>query len=146
MNRVQEADVIGMASHVRKELADGNAAGTCRMKRPGGLEKFLCFSELNPGLGEGEVFSMIALQARLVVEGVDMGRSALHEKKDNALGSRNEMGRPGKNTGRAFPPGLICQERCQGQVAETKRMALQHLAPGWKESLLVRFFHQPYLR
>ena len=63
MNRVQEADVIGMASHVRKELADGNAAGTCRMKRPGGLEKFLCFSELNPGLGEGEVFSMIALQA-----------------------------------------------------------------------------------
>jgi hypothetical protein len=133
MDRVQEADVIGMASHVRKELADGNTAGPRGMKRPGGLEKLLCFRKLNPGLGEGKVFSMITLQARLVVEGVDMGRSALHEKKDNPLGSRHEMGLPGKDTTRAPPTGLIRQERSQRQVAETERMALQHLAPGWEK-------------
>ena len=56
------------------------------------------------------------------------------------------MGPLGKDAARTRPPGLIRQERSQRQVAETERMALQHLAPGWEKSSLFRFFHQPYLR
>ena len=68
------------------------------------------------------------------------------KRKTTRLARGMKWGSP-ERTPREFPPtGLIRQERSQRQVAETERVALQHLAPGWEKYSLFRFFHQPYLR
>ena len=68
------------------------------------------------------------------------------KRKTTRLARGMKWGPLERDAARTRPPGLIRQERSQRQVAETERMALQHLAPGWEKSSLFRFFHQPYLR
>jgi len=86
---------------------------------------------------------MIAHEAGLVIEGVQMRRAALHEEEDDALGASGEMrGLGNQRTGvaqtRAGCSGssaglLSCgigDTACKREVAKTARGGLEHGAAG----------------
>ena len=53
---------------------------------PGGGEELAGPIELDPRLLEREGLAVVALEQRLVVEGVDLRRPAAHEEEDDPLG------------------------------------------------------------
>jgi len=76
--------------------------------------------------------AVIALQQRLVVEGIHLRGAAVHEEKDHAFSARRELRRPDgewagcANSSRAR---LFAEQTGQCQTAESRAADFQQIAP-----------------
>ncbi len=89
MNGTQHAQIVDMLRHLRKQLTHRQTAFAMAFKPPGRFQQIALFGERDPRQIKRQRFSAVAVQQRLGVEGVHMGRATLHEQKDNSLCSRN---------------------------------------------------------
>jgi hypothetical protein len=148
---LHEAEAIDDLGDVGEELADPRPALAMLLEPPRTPEQVAGLGELDAGLLSGEGLAVVALQARLVVEGVDLRRAAVHEQEDHPLGPRGEVGGPlGEGPGRVgieqrWPksvrrrPGqgeALRKHRREGDAAEADAAASKHLATRLRAILL----------
>ena len=76
-----------------RKLAHRGAVRAVPGELPGRPEEVAGPRELHAGLRKGERLPVVALEERLVIEGVDVGGSALHEEEDDPFRPRREVGR-----------------------------------------------------
>ena len=88
---LDEAQVIHSLRDMREEIAHPCAGFAVLLKLPRTREKILCLRKLHARFREWKRLAVIALKQRLVIEGVDLRRSAMHEQEDDALRTRNEV-------------------------------------------------------
>ena len=92
-HRVEECNVVDTAGQVREQLADPLAGLAVLMELPARLDDSpLIFV---PAAAEGfdvDRFSIHADHRRLIVERVDMARTAIHEQEDDALRTGRKLG------------------------------------------------------
>ena len=91
-HRAHDAEIVDAASDFGEELANGRAALAAAGELPGrlhqGASAFLVEGELAL---DGHGLAVVAREARLGVESVDVGDAAVHEQEDDALGARGEV-------------------------------------------------------
>src|SRR5262249_5987320 len=75
---------------------------------------------------EGQVLAIILLQARLVVEGINLRGAAVHEQEDDTPGARLVVA--GLRSERVPDLGRACEEVGEGEIAEPDAGRLQELA------------------
>jgi hypothetical protein len=97
------------------------------MELPRGFQDVADIIELGGGHLERDRLAVLLDQARLGVEGVDLGGAAVHEQEDDALRPRGVV--------RSLPIGdgggrLVGEEGGEGHSAEAVGALLEHLAPG----------------
>jgi hypothetical protein len=127
MAALQKADVIHVPGNVGEKFTDMVTALAMPLEFPGRGQQVAGVGKSDARLVEGQRFAMITLQQRLVVEGVEMRRTALHEEKNDALGPRPKM-RPFRRQ-RIFRPRLLLQHRRKGNGTEAQGRLFQHIAP-----------------
>ncbi len=88
---LDEADVVDVLGDLGEQVADPGAALAVLLKAPGRLEQVEGFAGYDLGAREGQGLAMVTLQERLVIEGVHLRRSAVHEEEDDALGAGGEV-------------------------------------------------------
>ena len=88
---LDEAQVIYSLRDMREEIAHPCAGFAVLLKLPRTREKIFCLRKLHARFREWKRLAVITLKQRLVVEGVDLRRSAMHEQEDDALRTRNEV-------------------------------------------------------
>ena len=93
MQTLDEAAVVDDLRDIRKEITHPRAALTVLAKLPRACEQISSFSKLHARLGKRKGLAMIARKQRLVVEGVDLRRTTMHEEKDHTLGARTKVRR-----------------------------------------------------
>ena len=112
---MNETDVIHMPRDVGKQFAYFVTALAIRLELPRRGEEVAGLGEGHLRLGKRQRLAVVALQQRLVLEGVHVRRAAFHEQENDALGPRPEM----------WPLGrqriLRLQHRGQRQRAEAER-------------------------
>src|ERR1700677_3445188 len=122
---MDETDVVDAPGDVRKQLADVHAATSVFAKTPGGGEQ-------GAGRGEGDAgpsrwigLPVMALQERLVIEGVDVRWAAFHEQEDDPFGA-GRKGRParGERIDGRLGGGGLRQQRGEGEVTEASGACL----------------------
>src|SRR4051794_18628873 len=91
---MDHADVVEAAREMREELA-GPVAGLAMLREAeGGLQQVAGAARNDARSREGERLAVVALQERLVVEGVHLRRAAVHEQEQHARCLRLEMRGP----------------------------------------------------
>ena len=96
LHRMDEAQIIHVARHVREKFGDPMSRLAMPGKIPQRLHHALQAAPL-AGVGdharvvESDHFSVLLLEERLVIERVDVAWTALHEKEDDALRTRAVM-------------------------------------------------------
>ena len=129
------AELVGVGSHLSKEIADRNAALTVAAEGEGRLHESaqILGSELERQL-EGDGFAVVLLQPGLGVEGVDLGRAAVHEHEDDPLGPGAEVGKLGSERvvrrGAGQQAAVLRQQSLQSQGSESAGRSAQHRPPG----------------
>ena len=129
------AQLVGVGSHLAKEVADRNAALAVAPEREGRLHQAaqILGRKLERQL-EGDGFAVILVQPWLGVEGVDLGRAAVHEHEDDPLGSGAEVGKPGSEwifSRRAGQQAAVFRQQSpQSQSSESTGCSAQHGAAG----------------
>jgi len=91
--RVDDAQLIGHPTYVRKEIAHRQAALAVAPELPRWAQQLARRVELHARLRVGKRLAVITKEEWLVVERVDVRRRPVHEQKDDALGPRREMWR-----------------------------------------------------
>jgi hypothetical protein len=92
MHGFDEANVIHALSEFGEEVADPGTGLAVLLEGPRGLEEIKGFPGDDLGAGEGQGLAVVALEQGLIVEGVDLGRAAVHEQEDDTLGTGGEVG------------------------------------------------------
>src|SRR5262249_32405975 len=83
------------------------------------------------GVVEGAQLAVILGQTRLVIEGIDVTGTALHEQEDHALGARRNVHRPGvQRVG-----GGAAEQSAKGEMAETAGGGQQRLTARRRQRL-----------
>src|SRR5262249_55048700 len=93
VHRVHKGDIVHAGGEIRKEVADPLAAAAVLLELP--LRADDAALVLVPGSAErldGDRLAIERIELRLVVEGVNVTRSAIAEDEDNALRLRLEGG------------------------------------------------------
>jgi predicted methyltransferase MtxX (methanogen marker protein 4) len=72
VDRVDDAQVIGMSGGVWEQFTNGQPAVAVLAKRPGRTEQLAGGCELDSRLVEGKRLAVVLLQSGLVIEGVDL--------------------------------------------------------------------------
>ncbi len=87
-----DAEIVRELGDVREQLTDLDAALTVLAKLPRRLQQ-IAHAPLGEREGplERERLPMVLRQPRFGVEGVHVGRPAVHEQEDHTLGARREM-------------------------------------------------------
>jgi hypothetical protein len=143
MQALDEAEVVDHLRHVGEELAHPSAALPVLTERPGAAQQVAGLGELHAWLGLRERLAVVPLQERLVVEGVDLRRTAMHEEEDHALGAGRRVRQPGCERSRpgwinqvrpTIGPGaaaeqLLAEQTHQRHLPEPARAGLEHGAP-----------------
>ncbi len=98
VHAVQEAEIIDVAGHVRKQLGDPAAGFAVLGEFPGRLHDSLrriAFAGVGSlaGVVKRHLLAIVRGEPRLVVERIDLADAALHEQKDDALGTGSEVRR-----------------------------------------------------
>ncbi len=86
-----------------------------------------------PAASAGRRFAVVGRQLRLVVEGIDVARRAVHAQEDDALGLRGEvrlLRRERRWHRQSRPRSLLVRERREREVAEAGGGRFQKRAPG----------------
>ena len=91
VHAVDEAEVIDLPGNVREELRNQLAAFTVAFEAPGRFHHPLRSHLAAARDAKLDLLPVVLIKARLVVEGVYLARSALHEDEDDALRPRSEM-------------------------------------------------------
>ncbi len=135
VNRLEEAEAVGESADAREQVADHGTALAVGPEVEGGFPEIPGLGELDAGLVEGEGFAGIADEGGFVVEGVHVGRPAVHEEEDDPFGARGEGGQARRErmrrSGRGRTRGLRAgQEVGEGQGAETDGGPAQGLPTG----------------
>jgi hypothetical protein len=132
MERMDKAEIIHAACHAGEKRTDPGAAGAMPVKAPGGAEQIARAGERHAWTVERIRPAMIALQERLVIEGVNVGRAAFHEQEDDTLGPRCMMPRPRRERieARLRLGGFLGQKRRQSERAEADGALAQHFTAG----------------
>ena len=94
VHRVDEGDVVDALAHVGKEIRDVLAALSVLLEGPLGSDDapFVPCPTPAPGL-DLDRLPVQGVEPGLVVEGVDVARTTVHEEEDHALRARREVGR-----------------------------------------------------
>jgi hypothetical protein len=88
MDTPENAEVVDALGDVGKEIGNGKPAFPVLAEFPGRLEQVTRFCKGNARQFEGRWLSVIPIQKRLGVKGVDVRRSTLHEQENNPLRAR----------------------------------------------------------
>ncbi len=102
-------------------------------KRQGGLEDGADVVELGRLDAHADGLAVLAGQARLGVEGIDLAGAAVHVEEDDALGPGGEMrpaGRVRVGGGLGLRAGAVVEEGGEGDGAEAVGAAQEHGAAG----------------
>ena len=96
-HRVQEGDVVDAGRHVREEVGDPLAALSVLLEVPLGPDDHALAlgTATTPGL-DFDGLAIQRVELRLVVEGIDLAGSAVHEQEDHGLGPRGHHRGPGR--------------------------------------------------
>ncbi len=137
VQRVDEADLVGDASGVGQELADPGPRLAILGELEGGTREWQ--RRLIPGHpGQTlthpdrirQLLSLALVQQRFVVERLQLGRPAGHEKVDDPLGLRGERQPACEHPGVAGGVGEGgIQQRPEGDPAEAHTEPVEELAP-----------------
>ena len=94
--RVQEGDVVDAATDVREKIAHPFSTLSIALEVPLGAHHapLVALAAAAEGLHR-DGLAVQGVELRLVVEGVDMARAAIHEEEDDALGLGRIMRAPG---------------------------------------------------
>ena len=87
-----DTEIVGAGPDEGKEVTDHGAAFGAGAEFPGRFSEVGGFGKLDAGFFEGQGFSVIADEGGFVVEGIDVGGTAVHEEKDDAFGAWSESG------------------------------------------------------
>ena len=87
-----DTEIVGAGPDEGKEVTDHGAAFGAGAEFPGRFSEVGGFGKLDAGFFEGQGFSVIADEGGFVVEGIDVGGTAVHEEKDDAFGAWRESG------------------------------------------------------
>ncbi len=133
-HRAHDAQAVGHGAHVRE------AALAVAPEGPGRGEHAAHVVELGPRDLHPDRPAVLALEARLGVEGVDLGGPAVHVQEDHALGPGRVVERVERGAGtepslpargggrRARPVAAVREQRGERQGAEALGPAEQELA------------------
>src|SRR5713101_8225992 len=88
-----EANVVHLLGELRKEIADPSAALAVLLELPWRLEQIEGLARDDLGALEGQRPAVVAREKRLIVEGVDLRRAAVHKEEDHTFGARGEVRR-----------------------------------------------------
>ena len=100
MHRVDHAEVVDAAGHVREQLADpARRSGRAAANFNGEREQVARLARDDARLGERQRLAVVALEQRLVVERVDLRRAAVHEQEDDPLGPARGSAAAGRPAG-----------------------------------------------
>ncbi len=129
VHRTDEAQVVGVAGDVGEEFRDPEPGLAVLTELEGGAD------ELGTATAGLTGLAGIALEQGFVVEGVEVGRAALHAQEDHALGAGSEVGRANaEGRGGAGLDGGLGRgaggETGEGHPAESGGDALEELAAG----------------
>src|SRR5215475_10840434 len=92
---MEEADVVGAGAQVREEVADVFAALAVLLEAPlGADDASLVAMSAAAKRAHGDGSAIEGVHVRLVVEGIDLARAAVHEQEDDALRLAGEMRLP----------------------------------------------------
>lgn len=94
-HRLDESEVVGHGGEVGEKVADPGPGFAVLFEGPRGLHDLADVVELGRfELADGLawVLAIVFLEQRFVVEGVDVGRSAVHVEKDDVLGPGRVVG------------------------------------------------------
>ena len=129
---LDETKIVDDACDIGKQLADPGSALAVLLKLPGRFEEVEGFAGNDLWTLEGKWFPVVALQERLVVEGVDLRRPSVHEQENDSLCPSREVGcLRGQWVGAVQGvtdrrPGLLAQQSCEGQSAEASASPTQY--------------------
>jgi hypothetical protein len=90
MHGADDAEIVDGIAHSREDLRDRDSALAAAAKSKGRSHQG-ARGPVGPDLGAGERFAVVASQRRFGVEGVDLGKTAIEEEKDDVLGPGREM-------------------------------------------------------
>ena len=82
-----------MSGQVREKLADRDAALAVLLEFERRAQQVAGLARNDARLGERQGLAVVAIEERLVIEGVDLRGAAMHEQEDDALGPRGKMRR-----------------------------------------------------
>ena len=140
--RSHHAQVVRAFPDPREEIAHGQAAFASRQERPGTTERGPIVVELGRFHFQGEGFSVLRLQAWLGIEGVHLGRAAVHVEEDHPPGAGCDRGQEpggGQRAGRS--------EGGEGDRSESVGTTSEHFAPRqWRIEEPVTVGHGDYSR
>ena len=91
---------------------------------PRGFEEIATLGKLDFAFWEGEGFAVVLREPRFVVEEVDVGRSAVHEEEDHALGTSGKLGRELRGA------DLFTEQGVEGKSAKAEPDAMERVAAG----------------
>ncbi len=117
-----------MPGRVGEQVADRNAALPVLAKSPGTFEHVAVVVELRRLDAEARRLTVLAIEARLGVERVDLARAAVHVQEDDAACLRREM-RLSRRHRAWLGAALVEHQARERDGAEAIGAACQHLAP-----------------
>ena len=135
---VHHAEVINPRGQPWKQLADPQTTLTVLPESPRRPQQVLGRIELDPWLCEWKRLTVITIEQRLPVKGIDLRRSAGHQQEDDPFGPCRYQGTPGRQRSASLP--VTRQESVQGQRAKPDGCSLQH------SSSRRVFVHRPAFR
>ena len=126
MQALDQAQVVDHFGDFGKDFADPLSAFSVLRKAIGTFHQIAGLGKLHTWLLTGIGFAVITPKGRLVIEGVDLRRSTVHEQKDDPLRTRCKSREPWRQwadplarEGRALVGHRpLAQEAVQGQSAK----------------------------
>ncbi len=127
-HRSHDGEVVHARADAREQVADGDAAFAVAAELPRTLEHVADVVELSRVGLDLDRLAVLAIEPGLGVEGIELGGTAVHEEKDDALRLGREMRGSGRE--RVFPGvglvrlglgRLVRQDRAEGRIAKEHR-------------------------
>ena len=129
VHRFHEAKVVRDGRDIRKKVANRCAALAVLLTRPGRFqEKVLGFVGSDAGGLEREGLSRVARQERFGIKQIHGRWAAVHEEKDDPLGSAWKRG------GFGFSRGFTGKHRLQSKSTKSGSGSLKHFPTGKRKS------------
>lgn len=148
-HRFDEGEVVGNLGDMREKVAHPGTGFAVLLEGPGGLHDLADVVELGRlefADGLARVLSVVFFQEGFVVEGVDVGRSAIHVEEDDVLGLGSVVGllwgeRIAWGVVGSLTVGAIAHEGGKGDGPESAGGLVEHLAAGDRRGAEVMTMH-----
>ena len=133
MRTVEQTEIVGMSGQMRIQIRQRQPALAVLLKRPGGRLQFAVAAAGGSLTQLAGLFAFVLFESRLVVERIDVRRSAPHAQENDSFrsGGKVRLFRR-KRVGvspfdRGFLGGRLGRQSGEGEITESAGSRLKHL-------------------